>query len=118
MSVSTLTQIMRETDARLSAARDADEVRRIGIDHVRALGADLATTAYLRLIAEPERTAEQQAEFLQQTIAGLFASIEDSFASQGVRDVTLLSDHLEAADVGFVGRLDELFSVVRIGGHA
>ncbi|MET3411651.1 hypothetical protein [Methylobacterium sp. 1030] len=118
MSIANIRRIMDDTDARLHRAKDEDEVRQIGIDHVRALGADLATTAYLRLISEPERTVQQQAEFLQELIAGLFQSIEETFAHHGVRDVALLSDHLEAADVGFVCRLDELFSVVRIGGHA
>lgn len=118
MSVATLRQIMRETDARLNLAKDDDEVRRVGIDHVCALGADLANTAYLKLVSQPDLAVADQAGFLQDTIADLMANIEGSFARQGVRDVALLADHLEAAEIGFVGRLDELFSVVRIGGQA
>ncbi|MHC2108344.1 hypothetical protein [Methylobacterium sp. CM6246] len=109
---------MRETDARLDAANGDAEVRRVGIDHMHALGADLATTAYLTLVSRPDLTADQQASFLKDTIGDLMMSIEDTFATQGVRDVALLADHLEAAETGFVGRLDELFSVVRIGGQA
>jgi hypothetical protein len=118
MSASTLRQIMRDTDARLEAARDDDEVRRVGIDHMNALGADLAATAYLKLVSRPDMTVDQQAGFLKDTIGDLMTSIEASFVTHGVQDVALLADHLEAAEVGFVGRLDELFSVVRIGGRA
>ncbi|MCJ2126674.1 hypothetical protein [Methylobacterium sp. J-077] len=118
MSMATTSRIMDETDARLRAARNDDEVRRIGIDHVTALGADLANTAYLKLVSRPELTVDQQAGFLQDTIADLMANIEDLFARQGMTDVTLLAEHLEGAETGFVGRLDELFFVVRIGGQA
>ena len=118
MSIPTTMRIMDVTDARLRSAKDDDEVRRIGIDHVTALGADLANTAYLKLVSRPELTVDQQAGFLQATITDLMANIEGSFARQGMTDVALLADHLEAAETGFVGRLDELFSVVRIGGQA
>lgn len=118
MSVATLRQIMRETDARLDAAKGDAEVRRVGIDHMHALGADLAATAYLKLVSRPDLTVDQQAGLLKDTIEDLMTSIEASFATHGVRDVALLAEHLEAAEIGFVGRLDDLFSVVRIGGQA
>lgn len=118
MSSNSIMRILCETDARLKAANDADEVRRIGIDHVRALGADLAALTYLQIISDPSLSAEQQASLLTVTIGGLMETIEGSFVTHGVRDVALLADHLEAAETGFVGRLDELFSVVRIGGQA
>jgi hypothetical protein len=118
MSSDPIMRILCETDARLQVAEDADEVRRIGIDHVRALGADLAALTYLQLATDPSLNAEQQASLLMVTVGSLMETIEASFITQGVRDVALLADHLEAAEIGFVGRLDELFSAVRIGGHA
>lgn len=118
MSSNSIMRILCETDARLQVAEDADEVRRIGIDHVRALGADLAALTYLQIVSAPSLSVEQQASLLMVTVGSLMETIEGSFATRCVRDVALLADHLEAAETGFVGRLDELFAVVRIGGQA
>lgn len=118
MSSDTIMRILLETNDRLQVATDADEVRRIGIDHVHALGADFAAAAYLSLVTSPDLTEQQQVAFLQEAVRRLMESIEGSFISQNLRDAALLADHLEAAETGFVSRLDELFSEVRIGGHA
>ena len=118
MNIATTADIMDETDARLRAATDADEVRRIGIDHVRALGADLATTAYLKVVNELQYTDDERLIFLQGTVGQMLQSLEQTFVKNDVQDTDLLRDHLEAALLGFTDRITQLFSVVSAGGSA
>ena len=118
MSADNLTRLLCNTDGRLRAAADCDEIRRIGIEHVEAISADLAEHVFIRLSGEPDLDNGQKNYVVLHTLDGLLRSIRGSLDTNGVSDEDLRAAHTRAAEWGFLERLEHLFAVSEKGGRA